>query len=118
MMALMVSLPFGVCEEECFTEAPSCEQSCCCEHHNDSEASCNCSCVDECQTVHFEQRDFLTPDPEVSAPDASDDCIIVSSNFCEDILSSILTHGAGRLRAPPDLFVQAPRRITHCVYRL
>ena len=117
-MALLVSMPFALCEEECFAEAPSCEQSCCCEHHSDAEATCCCSCVDECQAVHFEQRNFLAANSEVTAPGATEATDIECSSFFEDPLLSSLANATNGLRAPPDLFTQAPRRVIHCVYRL
>ena len=118
IMALLVSMPFALCEEDCFAEAPSCEHSCCCEQHSDAEAACSCSCVDECQSLHFEQRDFLSTNSEVTAPDASEATEIENSPLFEELLLSSLSQATNGLRAPPDLFTQASRRIIHCVYRL
>ena len=129
IMALLVSMPFGVCEEDCQTgtciqeccqqEAPACEDSCCAapQEANVMACDCDCDCSHDGHTSHFESQDFLARSSEVSVPDAPESTDMAVHEFEDTYVFSLALSG-DRLRAPPDPFVRSSRQIIHCVYRL
>ena len=116
IMALLLSMPFGVCKETCFAEVSSCEESCCGDHEVKAAPSCDCDCTEACPTLHFEPLDYLPASSE-AAPDAPEACDAADEAGIHSFIFAGMMTGADRLRAPPDLFAGKSRQIIHCVFR-
>ena len=117
IMALLVSMPFGVCEDSCADEQPVCEERCCSELEGEELTACDCGCVDACPAFRIEKRDFITADEEVSAPDTPELAISLPTAADDEAFMASAVGHADRLRGPPDLFARSSRQIIHCVFR-
>ncbi|MGB0293127.1 MAG: hypothetical protein ACPGIA_11180 [Luteolibacter sp.] len=133
-MALLVSMPFGLCGEQCHDGScctdvchvgashvgkPTCEDSCCSGRQQPQEQAdgCGCNCLGECRALHFEQRDYAMTHSEVSVPDTPEQPAALHDLPPADVFSVQTLHGGDRLRAPPDRFARTSRQIIHCVFR-